>query len=127
MPKKTAKEEVNSLKENAKSIRESFETIKKSAENAPEDIRKHLAEMEKHLNPIQEAANKLIPKDEKWGWVQGFIRRMTSREVLIAVATIITIAASGLGPQESIGVAIAGAGLILGRSAVKVTQKDNRN
>ena len=127
MAGKTAKDQVNGLKNNAKSMKESFEAVKKSAENAPDEIKKKLEELEQYISPIQEAADTLIPKNEQWEPVRGFIRRILSREVLIAVATIVTIAVGNLGAQEAIGVAVAGTGLILGRSVVKARQKNNVN
>jgi hypothetical protein len=54
--------------------------------------------------------------------VRRFIRRLLSREVIVAVAAIITIATGDLEAQEAIGVAVAGTGLILGRSVVKARQ-----
>ena len=128
MAKTTAKDQLDTVKKNAASVRSSIEEIKRIAESSPEDIKKKADEIEKLVTPIQEAANTLIPKDEKWEPVRGFIRRILSREALIAIATIVVIATGTAGDgQEAIGVAVAGAGLILGRSAVKLRQKENKN
>ena len=55
--------------------------------------------------------------------IRRFARRLLSREVIIAIIAVIAIWAGDLDAEQAIGVAVAGTGLILGRSAVKTMSK----
>ena len=51
--------------------------------------------------------------------MRPFIRRIFSREFIIAVVAVVAIWVGDLGPQEAIAIAVAGGGLALGRGVAK--------
>ena len=106
----------------------SLNRFREEAKKATPELESKASELLSTLNSAVSAMEDLIPEDEKVGpTIRRFIRRILSREVIIAVVAIISIWAGDLSAEQAIGVAVAGTGLVLGRSAVKVGQKKNEN
>jgi hypothetical protein len=98
--------------------------LREEAVKAEPELEKTASELLSTLNSALAAMEKFIPEDEKTGpTLRRFIRRLLSREVIVAVVAIIAIWAGDLNAEQAIGVAVAGTGLILGRSAVKTVSK----
>ena len=99
---------------------ETLKEIKEEVKKAKPELEEKANEILATLDSALKAVDKIIPEDqETWPTIRRFIRRLLSREVIIAVVAIIAIWAGGLGAEQAIGVAVAGTGLILGRSVVK--------
>ena len=115
--KKTA---IDTAKEIINSGKVSFDTIQKGADLATPKLEEKAEELKSALDSALAAVDQ-IATDQHWRpTTRRFIRRLLSREVIIAVVAIISIWVGDLDAQQAIGVAVAAGGLVLGRSAVKV-------
>ena len=102
----------------------SLNRFREEAKKATPELDAKASELLTSLNSAVAAIETLIPEDEKVGpTIRRFIRRILSREVIVAVVAIISIWVGDLDAEQAIGIAVAGTGLILGRSAVKTISK----
>ena len=102
--------------------------FREEAIKAKPELEKTATELLTTLNSAMAAVERLIPEDEKVGpTIRRFVRRLLSREVIVAVVAIISIWTGSLTAEQAIGVAIAGTGLILGRSVVKARPGTTEN
>jgi len=106
----------------------SLNRFREEAKKATPELDAKASELLTTLNSAVAAMETLLPEDEKVGpTIRRFIRRILSREVIIAVVAIIAIWTGELNAEQAIGVAVAGTGLILGRSVVKARPGTTEN
>jgi hypothetical protein len=101
-----------------------LEKIQKDADLTTPKLEETAKELSESLNSALGAVDEILNDQRWWPTTRRFIRRLLSRESIIAVVAIIAIWAGGLDAEQAIGVAVAGAGLILGRSAVKLRSRN---
>jgi hypothetical protein len=102
--------------------------IKEEIKRAKPELEEQADELLSTLNSALSAVEQIIPEDQKTRpTIRRFVRRLLSREVIIAVIVIISIWAGNLDAEQAIGVAVAGTGLILGRSVVKARPGTTEN
>lgn len=114
--KKTA---IDTAKEIINSGKTSLDTIQKGADLAAPKLEGKAEELKSALDAALVAVDQIATDQHWWPTTRRFIRRLLSREVIIAVVAIISIWVGDLDAQQAIGVAVAAGGLVLGRSAVK--------
>ena len=115
--KKTA---IDTARDRIDSGRASLDTIRKGADLATPELKKTAEELKSSLDSALAAVDQIATDQNWWPTTRRFIRRLLSREVIIAVVAIISIWVGDLDAEQAIGVAVAAGGLVLGRSAVKV-------
>ena len=71
------------------------------------------------MDSALELADRLAKDLDWWPVAKRFIRRILSREFIIAVVAVMAIWNGNLESTEAIGVAVAGGGLALGRGVAK--------
>ena len=98
----------------------SLDTIRKGADLATPELKEKAEELKSALDSALAAVDQIATDQHWWPTTRRFIRRLLSREVIIAVVAIISIWVGDLDAEQAIGVAVAAGGLVLGRSAVKV-------
>ena len=122
---------INTFEKAKSSIKEGTQKvnlIKEEAVKSKPELQQQADELTMILDTALKAVEEFIPEDEKIGpTMRRFMRRILSREVIIAVVTIIAISVGNLDPEQAIGVAIAGTGLVLGRSVVKARPGTTEN
>ena len=111
---------IDTARERITDGRERLERIREDADLATPKLEETADELKSALDSALEAVDQITTDQQWWPTTRRFIRRLLSREVIIAVVAIISIWAGDLEAQQAIGVAITAAGLVLGRSAVKV-------
>ena len=111
---------IDTARERIDSGRVSLETIRKGAKLATPELEKTAEELKSALDTALAAVDQIATDQHWWPTTRRFIRRLLSREVIIAVVAIISIWVGNLEAEQAIGVAVAAGGLVLGRSAVKV-------
>jgi len=116
----TTKTAIDSAKERITGGKESLERIREGADLATPELEETAKELASALDSALAAVDQIATDQSWWPTTRRFIRRLLSREVIIALVAIISITVGNLDPEQAIGVAIAGTGLVLGRSAVKV-------
>ena len=116
----TTKTAIDTARDRIDSGRVSLETIRKGAKLATPELEKTAEELKSALDSALAAVDQIATDQHWWPTTRRFIRRLFSREVIIAVVAIISIWVGDLNAQQAIGVAVAAGGLVLGRLAVKV-------
>ena len=111
---------IDTARDGIDSGRVSLDTIRKGAKLATPELEKTAEELKLALDSALAAVDQIATDQHLGPTTRRFIRRMLSREVIIAVVAIISIWVGDLDAQQAIGVAVAAGGLVLGRSAVKV-------
>ena len=112
----------NAIKDNRRRLKdgkEKLEQIRASADAAKPGLEAAANEVEDALENLLKLGDRLGEDFGPWRWLRPFIRRMSSREFIIAVVAIVAIWSGGLDAQEAIAVAAAGGGLALGRGVAK--------
>ena len=99
--------------------RTQIEEIQNSATATTPQLQQMTVDVQQTVNSLLAAIDDVIPDEGKWGVGTRFLRRMLSREMIIAVVAIVAIWAGGLKAQEAIAVAVAAGGLSLGRGVAK--------
>ena len=110
---------VNRAKENIQKGRVRLEKIKVDAQRTAPELEAAAKDFEDTLDSVLELADRIARGSDAWAVAKRFIRRISSREFIIAVVAIIAIWSGQLEPQEAIAVAVAGGGLALGRGVAK--------
>jgi hypothetical protein len=116
----TTKTAIDTARDRIDSGRVSLDTIRKGADLATPELEKTAEELKSALDSALAAVDQIATDQHWWPTTRRFIRRLFSREVIIAVIAIISIWVGDLNAEQAIGVAVAAGGLVLGRSAVKV-------
>lgn len=115
--KKTA---IDTARERIDSGMVSLDTIRNRADLATPELEKTAEELKSALDSALAAVDQIATDQHWWPTTRRFIRRLLSREVIIAVVAIISIWVGDLNAEQAIGIAVAAGSLVLGRSAVKV-------
>lgn len=97
-----------------------LDKIQESANLTEPELEEKAKEIRSALDSVLAAVDQIATDQHWWPTTRRFIRRLLSREVIIAVVAIISIWVGDLDAQQAIGVAVAAGSLVLGRSAVKV-------
>ena len=119
MSSQSSKAAVERVKNKIKTNKEKLETIRAKADAAAPELAEAAEELQDSLDSALELADRLAMDAEWWPTARRFIRRVTSREFIIAVVAVVAIWTGNLESTEAIGVAIAGGGLALGRGVAK--------
>ena len=93
--------------------------IEASAVSSAPELQQAAAEVQGLLDSVLDAVDEVVPDEGRWGVAMRFIRRMLSREMIIAVVAIVVIASGTMETEQAIGVAVAAGGLALGRGVAK--------
>ncbi len=109
---------IETTRERLREGRERIEAIKNESEQARPELEGATKDAEETVDLALELLDSIARDWESWPAVKKFSRRILSREFIIAAFAIAAIL-GGAGGQESIGIAVAASGLVLGRSAVK--------
>ena len=110
---------INRAKENIKKGRERLDAIKADAQRAGPELEAAARQFEDTLDSVLELADRIAGDSDIMAVGKRFVRRLLSREFIIAIVTIIAILSGDLSGQEAIAVAAAGGGLALGRGVAK--------
>ena len=124
MTNSTKKTAINTTRDALTNGTKTIEKIKEEVKSAKPELEKEANLLLETINSALNALEQIIPEDEHVvPTIRRFARRLLSREVIIAIIAMIAIWAGDLDAEQAIGVAVAGTGLILGRSAVKTMSK----
>jgi hypothetical protein len=123
----STKTEIDTARERIASGKEKLDAIQKGADLATPKLQETADELSAALESAFQAVDRIASDQHWWPTARRFIRRLLSREVIIAVVAIVSIWAGDLDPEQAIGVAVAASGLVLGRSAVKVRASTTDN
>ena len=119
----STKTAIDTATEKIKESSDKLEIFKKDTALSKKNLQDTADQIQEVLGSALDAVDSIV-SDQNWKpTTRRFIRRLFSREAIIAIVAVISIWAGDLEAQQSVGVAVAAAGLVLGRSAVKVRNK----
>lgn len=121
MASQSSKVAVDRVKNRIETNREKLEPIRSRADAAELELASAAEEFQDALESALELTDRLAKDVDWWPTAKRFIRRMLSREFIIAVVAILAIWNGNLESNEAIGVAIAGGGIALGRGVAKAS------
>ena len=119
MASQVTNESIDRVKTKISTGKERLASIRTRAEATEPELAATAEDFQETLESALDLADRLAKDADWWPTAKRFIRRLTSREFVIAVVAIIAIWAGGLDAQEAIAVAVAGSGLALGRGIAK--------
>jgi hypothetical protein len=111
------------IRKKVEEVKKGLEEIKKKADLATPKLEETVSNIMSAADSVQDAVDTIIPDKGIGSTIKRFIRRMLSREAIIAAVAVISIWGGQLDAEQAIGVAVAASSLILGRSAVKARNK----
>ena len=110
---------INRVKARVNTGKERLASIRARADATEPELAAAAEDFQDALESALDLADRLAKDAEWWPTAKRFIRRLTSREFIIAAVSIAAIWTGGLDAQEAIAVAVAGSGLALGRGIAK--------
>ncbi len=119
MTSRNTRATIEATRERIREGKRRLDEIRTSAEGAKPGLQAAANEVEDALEDLLRLGDRVGQDLGTWGWVRPFIRRLASREFIIAVVAVIAIWTGELRGQEAIAVAVAGGGLALGRGVAK--------
>ena len=119
MATKTVKAAAQATKTIIGEGQQKIDAIKREADEARPKLQVDVEEYENLVSSARKLVDDVAADIDMPDILRKFIRRMLSREMIIAAVSIIAIWQGGLDAEQSIGIAVAGSGLVLGRSVAK--------
>ena len=115
----TASAAIEDARSKIKEGRDRLKTIRAGVDLAAPKLEETATELQSALDSAFAAIDTIAADSGAWATTKRTIRRLMSREFLIAVGSIFVIVNGGLVGQEALAVALAGSGLALGRGVAK--------